>query len=415
MNWAIISLIGLIVIIVIANVKNINVGIVGLAMAFFIGTMGGMKLKNIYNSFNLQIFLRMMGMQVLIVIARNNGTLNILGNLVLKAAKGKAIRLLPIILYFGIGVASWFQLGLSNVLTPLIFAMAFELGFKDPFKLGFVTFFTMFAWGISPYSMQGLNIAAYAEEQGYALNLWHGAFNMALMGTVLFIALYLYHGWHKMEPISLKEREQVKLVRDQILTLVGFVTFIICNLFLKIDMMVTPICAGVVLLCLGCGDPDKVVRGIPWSTLIMIGGMTVYVGVISGFGGVELISTGIAAVANRAIAPAVMTMICGVMSLFSSGNGVVIPTMSATISSLAESIPGLNISTMFWAVVIGANATAISPMSTIGANSMAYYSACYSPTEKENKKSFNKLFLYAGLFLVWASVASSLGIVSIFK
>lgn len=62
----------------------------------------------------------MMGMQVLIVIARNNGTLNILGNLVLKAAKGKAIRLLPIILYFGIGVASWFQLGLSNVLTPLI-------------------------------------------------------------------------------------------------------------------------------------------------------------------------------------------------------------------------------------------------------------------------------------------------------
>ena len=83
----------------------------------------------------------------------------------------------------------------------------------------------------------------------------------------------------------------------------------------------------------------------------MIGGMTVYVGVISGFGGVELISTGIAAVANRTIAPAVMTMICGVMSLFSSGNGVVIPTMSATISSLAESIPGLNISTMFWAVV----------------------------------------------------------------
>ena len=180
-------------------------------------------------------------------------------------------------------------------------------------------------------------------------------------------------------------------------------------------MMITPICAGVVLLCLGCGEPDKVVRGIPWSTLIMIGGMTVYVGVISGFGGVELISRGIAAVANRTVAPAIMTTICGIMSLFSSGNGVVIPTMSATISSLAESIPGLNIATMFWAVVIGANATAISPMSTVGANSMAYYSACYNPTEKDSKKTFNKLFLYAGLFLVWASIASSLGLVSIFK
>ena len=178
---------------------------------------------------------------------------------------------------------------------------------------------------------------------------------------------------HKMEPISLEERTQVKIGRDQILTLIGFLTFIVCNLFLKIDMMITPICAGVVLLCLGCGEPDKVVRGIPWSTLIMIGGMTVYVGVISGFGGVELISRGIAAVANRTVAPAIMTTICGIMSLFSSGNGVVIPTMSATISSLAESIPGLNIATMFWAVVIGANATAISPMSTVGANSIDVY------------------------------------------
>ena len=64
MNWAIVSLVGLVVIIIIANVRNINVGIVGLAMAFFIGTIGGMKLKDIYNSFNLQIFLRMLGMQV---------------------------------------------------------------------------------------------------------------------------------------------------------------------------------------------------------------------------------------------------------------------------------------------------------------------------------------------------------------
>ena len=415
MNWAIISLIGLVIIIIIANVKNINVGIVGLAMALFIGTIGGMELKDIYSSFNLQIFLRMLGMQVLIVIAKSNGTMNILGDAVLKVAKGKRIRLLPIVLYLFCGIASWMQLGVSQVLAPLIFAIAYEMGFKDPFKLAFVTFFQLFAWGISPYSMQGLNIATYAQEQGYTLNLWHGAFSMATMGTVLFIALYIYHGWHKMEPVALESKEKVIIGKNQILTLIGFFTFIVCNLVFGIDMMVTPICAGVVLLCLGCADPNKVVKGIPWSTLIMIGGMTVYVGVISGFGGVELISSGIAAIANKTIAPALMTFICGVMSLFSSGNGVVIPTMSATISSLAEAIPGLDITAMFWAVVIGANATAISPMSTIGANSLSYYAACYNPTEEEQKRNFNILFIYAGLFLVWSTVAALIGIDGLFS
>lgn len=89
--WAIISLIGLVVVVVISNVKNINVGLVGFAMAMLLGTLSGLPIKEVYGSFNTKIFLQMLGMQVLIVVARNNGTMNILANAVMKLTKGKLI------------------------------------------------------------------------------------------------------------------------------------------------------------------------------------------------------------------------------------------------------------------------------------------------------------------------------------
>ena len=105
-----------------------------------------------------------------------------------------------------------------------------------------------------------------------------------------------------------------------------------------------------------------------------------------------------------------MAFLCAFMSLFSSGNGVVIPTMTSTISSLAQQIPGLNTGAMFVAVLMGANATCISPMSTVGATALAYYAAAYNPTEEQTKKVFNRLFIYAALFMVWSAIAGFLGL-----
>lgn len=415
-TWAIISLLGLAVVVILANWKNINVGLAGFAMAMLLATIAGLKLKDVYGSFNTQLFFRMLSMQVLIVIARTNGTLKILASWVMKLTRGKLIRLLPIVIYFAIGFGSWFQLGIASILTPLVFALSYEMGFKNHLTLGFCTMFQLFAWGISPYSMQGLNLAVYAADQGYTLNLWAGGFTAALVGSIMFFAMYFFFGWHKMQPMELTNTgETVKIGYKQILTLCGFGAFVFCNIALGIDVMVTPICAAIALLCLGCGDSKIIIKEIPWNTLMMIGGMTIYVGIIKLLGGVDLLTGAIVLVANKTIAPAVMNAICAFMSLFASGNGVVIPTMTATISNLDAAIPGLNIAAMFWAVVIGANATPMSPMSTIGAQSLAYYSAASKPSDEEFKKAFNRQFLVAIIAMGWSTVAALLGIYAMFQ
>ena len=424
-TWAIISLVGLVAIILLANLRNINVGLVGFAMAMLLATVSGLELRDVYSSFNVQIFLRMLGMQVLIVSARNNGTVALLAGGVLKLTRGKLIRLLPIVLYFGMGIASWFQIGINMVLTPLVFALSYEMGFKNHLTLGFCTMFSLMSWGISPYSMQGLNIAVYAGEQGYTLNLWAGALTMLVIGSIFFFGMYFFLGWHKMAPIDISDYEKravsdtggkaVKLGKDQICTILAFVAYIVCNLVFDIDMMVAPIIAGITLLAIGCGDPKRIIKDIPWNSLIMIGGMTVYVGIITLLGGVDLMTSFIASIASAWFAPAIMNFICAFMSIFSSGNGVVIPTMSATISGLDAAIPGLNTQAMFWAVVMGANATPMSPMSTIGANSLAYYSAASEPTEAEFKTAFNRQLIMAGAAMIWTTIAGALGMFAMFN
>ena len=110
-----------------------------------------------------------------------------------------------------------------------------------------------------------------------------------------------------------------------------------------------------------------------------------------------------------------MNLLCAFMSVFASGNGVVIPTMSATVSGLAAAIPGLSVPAMFWAVVIGANATPMSPMSTVGATALSYYSAAAKPSDEEFKKAFNRQFVVAIIAMLWSTLAALLGMYAMFQ
>lgn len=399
MTWAIISLVGLVLVIALSNWKKINVGVCGLAFAFVIGTLGGMKLKAIYGNFNTQIFLRMFGMQCLIVIARSNGTLTIIANAVLRLCKGKFIRVLPIILFVLVGLSTWFNMGIATVMQPLVCALALEMGFVNPLKLFFVCMANTVAWGISPYSMIGLDMIGHASTWGIEANPWNAAISMLICGTVFFLINYFFFGWHKMAPMELSDRPKVKFERNNILTLLGFAAFIFLNLFFKIDLMITPICAAIVLMTLGVANPKDCMKAIPFNTLMMLGGMSVYVGVIKGLGGVELLSGWITAIVTKHTAVSVFAVIAAVMSVFSSANSVVIPTLVAIIPTVTAMLPGVSGQSLLGVIAAASNGTAVSPMSTVGGNMLGYYSACYNPTEEQQQKVFNYFLIEAGLVL----------------
>lgn len=394
MNWAVISILALVGIIVIANVRNINIGLLGIAAALVIGLLGGMKLKDIYSGFGTQLFLRMLSLQCLIAVARNNGTLKVVANSILKICGGKLFKLMPVIIFIGCGLASWFNFGLNQLMIPIIIALAFELSYKDPMKLGFVIICNALAFNYSPYTSTGVNVLSNVEGAGMSVNMWSMGIVQFICGFLVFIGLYFFYGWHKEKAVEMSEHDIVEVNWKNWLTIAGYLVFIILNVFFKMDMMVTPLCVAMILLMVGAADTNAFMKSIPWGTLIMLGGMAVMVGVIDEVGGIALISSGISAVSSKGTAPAVLALLCGSMSTVSSANGVVIPTMIAAIPDISQSIVGVDMQALIYAVGIGAFGTAISPLSTVGGMIMAAHGTCYNPSEKERQGLFNKLFVF---------------------
>ncbi|MBR1937464.1 MAG: hypothetical protein IJ836_00715 [Spirochaetales bacterium] len=96
------------------------------------------------------------------------------------------------------------------------------------------------------------------------------------------------------------------------------------------------------------------------------------------------------------------------MSFFTSGNGVVIPTLIPIIPSLSASS-----SALVTAVGMGSGAAGISPFSVIGGHMMSCYDSIYKPLEEDRTKTFNNLLLFAVMCIVCNAILSLVGIYSL--
>ena len=101
------------------------------------------------------------------------------------------------------------------------------------------------------------------------------------------------------------------------------------------------------------------------------------------------------------------------MSVISSAQGVVMPTLIPTVPGFVEAVPGVSAQSLVSAVGLGAYATGISPLSTTGANVMANYGTVYAPDAKEEKKLFNQLLIMAGCCWLGYTIAGLLGLYNI--
>ena len=202
--------------------------------------------------------------------------------------------------------------------------------------------------------------------------------------------------------------DDTKLTLDHIVTLLGFVAYVVLTLGFKLDTLVAPTLIAFVLMFLGVAEPKKVISSIPWSVLLMIGGMTMLTGAVNTLGGVKLLSDIITKVTIPFIQVPLMLVVAGLMSFFASGNGVVIPTLVPIIPNMSASTTAL-----LAAVYMGAASSGISPFSTIGGHIMSCYDSIYKPSEEERTKTFNQLLLVAIASIVINAVLALVGVYNI--
>ena len=125
--------------------------------------------------------------------------------------------------------------------------------------------------------------------------------------------------------------------------------------------------------------------------------------IISLSGGIDIMVTALEAIMGPRTAATIMSVTAGIMSFFSSGLGVVFPTLIPTASGLAASL-GVDAIELVAVIVIGGTVAGFTPISTTGALIMA---GVAQQENAEEKFPQNRLFveLFAVSFLALAVLA----------
>ncbi|WP_285915244.1 SLC13 family permease [Halomonas elongata] len=146
---------------------------------------------------------------------------------------------------------------------------------------------------------------------------------------------------------------------------------------------------SVIALLMKLGDEKKAVAALPWGTIIMICGVGMLISVAIEAGAIDQLASWIGTSIPVVLVPVVFGVVSAFMSLFASTLGVVTPALFPIVPSIANTLM-IDPMIIFVCIVVGAQATAISPFSSGG--SLILGSA---PLEKERNTLFNGLLFRA--------------------
>lgn len=299
-------------------------------------------------------------------------------------------------------------MNLFSLVVPLLVALAFEMK-MDVLKVSIIGLLSMLGGGQALFASPGLFLNAYASDAGIEIQGWNIAILATIAYTGMFFVSYFVFGWYKEKPIVLENKEKPKMTKYHVLTLLSFLALVIGTVGFKLDIMVVPTVAGIILMSVGACDPKKVMERMPYETLLMVAGMTMLTGVVRQLGGTEVLANSITAISNNFLIKPLLSIVCSAMSVVASASSVVQPSVIPMLPLIAKHFPEVSMQGLVAAVGIGSYATAISPMSSSGLQVMAAYDAVYRPDEKMRMNLFNRILMLAVLNAVVQLILSAVG------
>ncbi len=408
MNLGVFSIIIIFVAIAIGFWKNINTGLISLAFALILGQfVGGLEPKDIINMWPTNLFFMLVGVTLLFSIARANGTLELLAKKCVRLSGGRK-ALIPVIVYFlalvlaAIGPGN---ISIAALMAPIVMAIARETKISPVF-MGEILVIGAIAGGISPIAPTGIIGINLSQQIGLdtGINSW---INQIVSSTIFAIVVYIVSGGLKLRGKRTEIGEIEQFNFRQKITLAGIAALVISVIGFKLNVGLVGFFISAILLLLKVADEKQAIAGIPWSTIMLIGGTGVLISIAAELGGIEVLSNALAKLMTPRTASAILVLTAGVMSFFSSASGVVMPTLIPTVLGLVENLGGaVSPEALVAAIIIGAHMVTPSPLSTMGA--LTYAGA----TEDMDKQElFKGLLIWAIVGTVFTAVLALVGIV----
>lgn len=408
---AILSLAALLVAIALSVFSRLNVGLMGLGLAYLLGALLlGISPKEIAASFPSSLLLTLLGLTFLFGHARVNGTLDRLAGWAVQLTGGR-IGLMPIS-FFGLAVLLG-TLGAGNIgavalLAPIAMEVAAELSIP-PFLMAVMVACGGNATAFSPIAPTGVIAATFMQRIGLAGYGWHTYAQCLLAHVVIGFGGYLIFGGFRLlrdPPTALQHERLQQLLTQRRHSLSfrhGATLFVLLSMLLLIARFrwdVGPVALGAALLLsvTRLGDERAALTTIPWETILIVCGMTVLMGILERTGGIDLCTRALSHLSTPRTAPGVMGLLTGALSAYSSSSGVVLPAFLPTIPGLIQKIGGGNALALADSVNVGAHLVDVSPLSTLG-------SLCVAACVKDQRDRLYRQLLAWGIAMIFVGGA----------
>lgn len=416
MNLGLVSLIVLLLAIIIGFARNANVGILCVGFSMILSIVYKVDIKTVIAGLSSSLFIQMVGITYLFAIIQGNGTLELLARKMVRLV-GTKTHLIPFVMYIlgcivcAIGPGAIPSLAIIPVIA---IPVAVSAG-VNPIMTAIIGDLGVMSGRMSPLTPESAVVRELMKQQGLEANTIPIMICLTFTALICVVLVYIYYKGWKVEKVEATTKEKLPSFEPkQWLSILGLVVLAVGALFFSWNVGFTGFLVGSILIVLGCADEKKAISAIPWNVILMVLGVGILMNVITISGGIDIMVAALEKVMNKTIATMVMGVVAGIMSFFSSGLGVVFPTLIPTAAGLSGGL-GVSAIELVSVIVIGGTVAGFTPVSTTGALIMAGVSQQKDAEEKfPQNRMFIELFSVSFIALGVLAIVAFSGVYNLF-
>lgn len=391
------------------------------AFAFLIGCgILGLEPKQLLSYAPFNVMFDIMAISFFFGFASENGTLEGLTKRIVYLMRNMR-ALLPPILFITTFVVALSGAGISTpaFMAPIAFSICYEMGIHPCVVYAAVACGTAagsnFMYSGGGIVTLGLITQMYEGEMAFSVCVQSFLVSAAVC-LVFFLLVYLVRKGWRYRNCSQEEASPLSPVQKKTLILLVCVVAVviippfaaqitgsklISQISDRLEVGFVMMLGGCIAAVLGLADDGRVLRfHVPWATILMLGSMSVLIGVGREAGMIEMLSSLISGVLPPLLILPALALISGLMSVFSSAISVVLPTMFPMVPHLSA-LTGLPPQALFMSIFVSATLTGTSPLSTMGSMVLGGYDRDEDRSTLFYQVILYPFFLLSALFLIF--------------
>ena len=435
MSPELVSILVLVAMFAIAAIRPVNIGVLGFVAAFVIGSLytdlAGDEISELFPG---DLFVLLVGITFLFAIAQDNGTIDwIVGGAV--RGVGGRLAAIPWIMFWvaavmtAVGAVSP---GAVAILAPVALRVAARHGVSQ-MLMGLMVVHGAQAGGFSPISVYGVivnGVVARSDLPTSPIFLFIASLVVNLL--IAIVVFFVFGGRDLLRqrrtddaPAATGSEQATATAeaagtdgatvttdvqanpsrartREQNLTLAGLAVLVVAGVGFRLDVGLTAFSIALVLALLSSDGYKHALTQVPWSVVVLVGGVLTYVSIMEEIGTIDFVGNAVANLAAPLLVALLLCYVGGIISAFASSVAI----LGSTIPLAVPFLQAGEISAVAVIAALAVSSTVVdcSPLSTNGALVLA------NSVDVDRDVFFRRLMVYGAVvvavapFLIWLAI-----------